>query len=592
MNFRLTMVLAILLLLIVSVFVWTNMPKNPDDNKNQTPKNALMNPQPKDIQSISYSRDGAVQVAFEKTAGKWQLTAPVAAAAETYQMEILTDMLKGLAFKDKFSPEPTGQKSEDATGLKSPHSLVEFTDDAGKKHMLALGQHTVGGVYARLDGGQTIYLLDSDPLEKLDKDSNEFRSKTMLEVATDKVTKLQIATETQTVELSKGAEGKWVIDRPIPARANATVVNDLLAEFKTLRAVGFTRLTTQTAVGMNPAAVTVTATVDETPSAPTTGPSPATAPAKSTKNIALHLGYYTDPVQKKAVYAAVEGSNAVFTLASESFNKLNKTLNDLRDPAITPAAVSDASHVSITQGSSVLSLTRTTAMPPTWFFVTSAAAGQAPALPIPAGTLEVANLLTNLKNLRAIKYVDNAGDLKSIGLDPPQSKYALQVPGQSQEEVILVGKPEAADKVTPVMRQGEPTVYLVQTGDAEKVSATPLSLRDKVIDRLSADRIREIAFAGPAAKAQTVLHQGTSWQVVSGGKTAKVDDSKATELLALFTPITASKWLSTDGAKQLKSAPDVEITISLREDAPAATTGQQPLLRPSVRAWDRSMHVR
>ena len=62
-----------------------------------------------------------------------------------------------------------------------------------------------------------------------------------------------------------------------------------------------------------------------------------------------------------------------------------------------------------------------------------------------------------LKNLRAIKYVDNPGDLKSIGLDPPHMKVELTVPGQSQHEVLLVGKPETADNVTPVMRSAANT---------------------------------------------------------------------------------------------------------------------------------------
>ena len=44
-----------------------------------------------------------------------------------------------------------------------------------------------------------------------------------------------------------------------------------------------------------------------------------------------------------------------------------------------------------------------------------------------------------------------------------QRTISIAVPGQSQREVILIGKPETAEPLTPVMREGETTVYMVQT---------------------------------------------------------------------------------------------------------------------------------
>ena len=71
---------------------------------------------------------------------------------------------------------------------------------------------------------------------------------------------------------------------------------------------------------------------------------------------------------------------------------------------------------------------------------------------LPADTFALGDLLTKVSHLVAIKYVDNAGDLKSIGLDPPHIKDA-EMAVRAVSEVILIGKPNAADKVTPVMRQ-------------------------------------------------------------------------------------------------------------------------------------------
>ena len=64
-------------------------------------------------------------------------------------------------------------------------------------------------------------------------------------------------------------------------------------------------------------------------------------------------------------------------------------------------------------------------------------------------------MLSDLRNLRAIKFVDNAGDLKSIGLDPPQTKVDSRCRVRASMRCCSIGKPENADAVTPMMRQGE-----------------------------------------------------------------------------------------------------------------------------------------
>lgn len=574
MNFRLTMILAIVLVLIAAVFVWTQRPR--DIGKTETElKNALLSPQPKDVRTISYARGGEVQVAFAREGGKWNLTAPVTAAAEDWQVTSIGDALRKLTYKEKFEPEPSGAKSEEMTGVKSPKSVVEFTDDAGKKHTLGLGKRTVGGVYARLDGGQTIYLLESNPLDKLDKEPSEFRSKVMAEVNTEKLTAIALMTGGRNVELSRqpGAEGKWVITKPVAARADKAVVDELLSELKQVRASEFTSMTADmSAVGLRSPVVTVTAYAEATVPGTGAATNPATAPAKMNEVVArLRLGYYTDPVQKKAVYATVgeggvAGAQEVFTMTAETLGHLNKELKDVRDPAITPVAVAEATELSIAAGDLQNPLGFVT--------VKKDGAGWQIAnvhVPLRAGSMEVGELLQTIANLRAIKFADNAGNLKSIGLDPPAYKISMQVPLQSQREVILIGRPETADKVTPVMRQGEPTVYLVPTAEVEKALGTALTLRDKTIERLTGDTIREIAVAGPAAKGQTLSRAGIKWKIAVEGKTAEADDVKIVGLLANFTPVAAGKWLGMDGLA--KRAPDVTVSLRIAEPPPPTATG-------------------
>ncbi len=594
MNFRLTLILVIVLVLLGSAFIYTQRRGTPAENTQETVKNALLSPLPKEIRAVSYSRDGAVQLSFTKDGSgegsQWKLSAPIAAIAERYMVEEVAGELQGLTYQEKFDPEAEGPKSEAATGVNAAKHVIEFADDAGKKHKLSLGKRTIGGIYARLDGGKTIYLLSTNPVASLDREPAEFRAKLMAEHPKEQIQRMDITIAGQTVRLTKQAgrmgEGAWVISAPIPGRANAAVVEEVLSSLSRVTATGFTPLLADMpAVGMTPSVVTVTA-YEETEISVTSGPAasgPASAPAKMFKPfMTLNLGYYVEPMNKKNVYAALGGSKEVFMLSAETLKKLQKTLNDLRDPAVIPVAVEQATRIQIQEAASGSGGTATPdgsihllRQNGHWQVTTNAHDSAS----LPSGMIEVQDFLQVFQTLRAIKFVDGAGDLKAIGLDPPLRKITLTLPNQVQQEVLLIGKPETADKVTPMMRQGESTVYLVRTEDAEKLHPTLLSLRDKTVERLDANRIRTLEISGEAAKAQTLTREGTKWTVKAGAKVVDAEELKITPILASFTPIAATKWTATS-RQGLNAAPDVQLKVTLLEDAVAT----QPTTTPGSEA--------
>ncbi len=562
MNFRLTMVLVIVMLGTLMLYVGIKSRETNAPAEDALTKNALLSPAPKEISTISFTQDGEKQVAFVKNGEEWSLTFPVAAGANSYEVSSIADTLKGLSFKEKFEPEGTGVHSAESTGTDKPRNVVTFTDEGNREHRLGLGKTTVGGVYATLDGGKTIYLLTTNPMEKLDQDPQTFRNKTLKETPAEKITGITIKHPDQTVSLVKSGD-KWMIDSPIASRANATAVEEIVNEMKSIHASAFSDFSKEMpATGLRTPVVAVTVMVEEKAAGATTA---ASQPATAKAAVTLELGYFTDLMNKTNVYAGLGGTKDVFTVSADTFNKLNRQLKDLRDPAITPAAVSDATNVSITTAGGPT----TELMKQNGSWVVVLRGEQARTLAADAGA--VSEMLTNVRNLRAIKFVDNAGDLKSIGLDPPRTRVELTLPGQSQHEVILIGKPENADPVTPMMRQGEPTVYLVQSGDVEKLALTPLMLRDRTVERLTANNIRSISIGGSGAAGGGVKleRDGAAWKVMQDGKPGKADDTKVTALLGDFTPLTAVKYVGE--GETVSGKPDVTVTISTTESAPAAT---------------------
>lgn len=576
MNFRLTLALAIVLVLLCGTFLGVKSCSEQRDAGTKSKTNTVFSPAPGDIKSVEYTQDGSVEMSLAKTDKGWRLTKPVDAAADDSSVTRVTSALTDLAYTDKFEPAPSGARSAETTGVAKPRHVVKFTDDKGKEHTLALGKRAVSGIYATADGGSTIYLLERDPLEALDVDPNTFRSKAIKEIPAEKVAGLIIKHRDQTVTLGK-TDNKWMITAPVTARASASAVEAITNELRNIRASAFGDLPKEMpATGLNPPQASVTALVEDAApaSAPATGPAsrPATTP------VTLELGYFTDPTSKKFVYASLAGSKEVFTLPAASFDKLNRELFDLRDPTVLPAAETEATRIDIAPANGQpLSLSRVGGSTGSQWTL------EAPQIAmIPGDPAAATVLLTSLRELRATKFVDSAGDLKSIGLDPPQARVELTLPGQARHEVLLIGKPETADNVTPLMVQGEPTVYLVKSDDVAKLTPDVLALRDHAIERLTADRIREISIRGTTGEPIELRRDGAAWkaQRPGGGTADPTDESRVTALLADFTPLTAAKYLSTKA--DLQGTPDLTVTVTVLEPSSAASSATAPATGPAT----------
>ncbi len=600
MNFRLTIALSIILMLAALAFF---LVKGKDTTTKSTSTGAtkLLNPHPADITRIDFTRYGE-NVSFAKVGDQWKITAPISANADNGQLNTIANNLKDIAYLQKYAAESTGNHSPETTGTANPHYRIKFSDSAGHENTLNLGKRGAEGIYATLNGDKTIYLLENNPLTNLDKDFDAFRNLEIKTVDTSRITGLALQSRDQNWTLTKSGE-KWLISAPISGRANSTSVDELVRQFQAIRAQSFSTLSKKDC-GLDPPLVSVKAIVQDSAATMPASTGPATASSQPAGTpVVLQLGFPTDLTMDKKdspVYASLAGTDEVFVLSNDAAKKLTRELKELRDPAVTPAPTSQATDLTIsTDGATTVSVAKKDSA---WKLLSAGT----PDKPLVADPFAISDYLAIVRDLRAINYVDNAGDLKSIGLDPPHMKIEMSIPSQSQHEVILVGKPETAQKVTPVMRQGEPTVYLIQTTDAEKLIASNLNFRDKDIENLNADKICRIEIAGPAATPGiaapstqpatapgaapatmattapapppgiTLEHAGMRWEVKKGDATLTPDESKLTALLSDFTPVTASKYL--DEKPESSGTPSITVKVTILEP----TLTAQPAARPAT----------
>ena len=156
MNFRLTFALVIVLLLVLSGYIWFTRWESQATKEEPGAANAVFSPKPGAISAISYKEDNADHVAFAKNNNAWTMTYPVTAPVETWRVEDIANTLASLSFKEKFEPEASGIHSPQTTGTQNARYVIAFTEGEGKQekqHTVALGNQTVGGIYATIDGG-------------------------------------------------------------------------------------------------------------------------------------------------------------------------------------------------------------------------------------------------------------------------------------------------------------------------------------------------------------------------------------------------------------------------------------------------------
>ena len=105
MNFRLTMVLVIVLL--VTLGLWAKFHGGPagGDAGRRGLKNALLTPQPKDVKAITFTQDGQKQVAFAHEGTRLDADLSGGGAGEHVGCQQHRGYAQIVTYKEKFEPE-------------------------------------------------------------------------------------------------------------------------------------------------------------------------------------------------------------------------------------------------------------------------------------------------------------------------------------------------------------------------------------------------------------------------------------------------------------------------------------------------------
>ena len=317
MNFKTTITLLIVLLVVGAVLLFTREP----GDKMETPAQAkLLDISSGDIARVAFTSDNVERITLEKTDGKWRLSEPVKAPADESAASALVDAIASLQSRGRIDAGPD-------TGLDAPRFKLEVGTKDNKTIKLDVGSRSGAGdnLYVRRDGQAQADVVPASLYDQLDKPLKQWRRDKLFDFAATDIKKVRIATTQQTVALQKEGEN-WKIAQPTSMPAESTEASDITIAVANLRAADFVSQKADEAkrYGLDQPVMTVSFAT-QAPAIP-----PATQPATAPTITTIQFGRFDD-VLKKNVYAMTSAEPGIFTVAASSLDAFRKKPIELRD---------------------------------------------------------------------------------------------------------------------------------------------------------------------------------------------------------------------------------------------------------------------
>lgn len=178
-------------------------------------------------------KDAPAILLAKDSSGSWQITEPKKLTADQSTVSSMVSTLSSLRSERVVEDKPSNLN---AYGLAQPALEVDLTEKDNKNQKLLIGDDTPTGsaVYAMLTGDPRVFTIASYNKTSFDKSVNDLRDKRLLTVAADKITRLDLVRNNQTIEFGRDKD-EWQILKPKPLRADTMQVSELVQKLTDAR---------------------------------------------------------------------------------------------------------------------------------------------------------------------------------------------------------------------------------------------------------------------------------------------------------------------------------------------------------------------
>jgi hypothetical protein len=521
MRIRLTI---FLLLANLAVFYWIyQLERDPAPNDAPVTPSALV------IDRIEISGPALAQPrVLELRGGNWQITSPIDWPANYFAVQRILTELQFIEPEVAFtleSIEKSGQTLADY-GLEKPNLSIRYGSGDTMVGLL-VGEPTRAGnrIYVLNKADNRVLVLNREFLQGLMVDMQDLRSQQVFDMPLFEIRELALRITgtggiSQRVSLVRDAK-RWRFETPLPAPADSIRVESALTGLTSLKANRFFESTVEES-GLTGSAIPIRITLEG-----------------SNRRQTLLVG---NPVPNGSssnpqLYARMDDNPTIFSVDAALFEPLRNPQETLRERQFL--IFDPAKITSIDLGLDDFTMTLQKLETGQWQVIRKSQQGRIQ--PMPADTRQVDALLKGLRELTAVRFVNDApseADLERYGFREPQRVVRLK--GGDTERTLLIGLGRNDDQSFNYYAKLEqsPSIYQVLPPVLELVQVDPLHYRSRVLEQLpSGARIVSLKLTDTATQTtlldiQSATDSADPWSAALAALGSEEKQKAAAQLLA------------------------------------------------------------
>jgi hypothetical protein len=465
---------------------------------------------------------------LNKAGDDWELTAPVHDRVDPEKLKAILTALPDV-WAEQFVEKP--KPDLDEYGLKDPEQTVRVTLPGGETMVLLVGKlsptvherkvtrpsppgmpvppvtDTVREEYryAKLQDNAQIFEIKADKLKELFVPLDTVRDARLARFRTEDATRLEVTQAGQPGIIFVKEKGRWRIEEPLKADAEASKVNELLDKVSALQARDKDVIDKgePKTYGLDKAG-TIKVTVEEE----VKGEPTAKDKKKVTKTFTLDLG--KEDTEKKKQYVRVEGWDRINAVDTSLAPLVSRPALAYRGRRIFDFSTVDLDTVKVQRGDEALTLKLADG---TWKLAEPVAAE--------ADKEKARQLASGLSQMEAVEYVTESA--KEEELEP---QYGLGKPALSATLTFTEAAKKPAQALLLGKQRGTKPEYFAKLADATSVFVVKKDIRDTLdqgslayrplqFPTLAADEVKELRVQKEGQDEYRLARKDGAWRITA-----------------------------------------------------------------------------
>ena len=502
--------------------------------------------------------------------GEWRMTAPLASATETYQVDSLVQIALGLT-AGRTAKLGDGGLTESSAGLEPPVGRFALKAKDGKEYTLEIGKKAQLSNSTYLRVGTQIYLTDRDFSADLKKTDDDYRAKSVARMVGKTPVAIRVEHGGVVYEYARGANDEWTIQAPVKAYGDAQKIKAIATSLNGVRVDEFVDDSPESLerYGLHAPFLTIEVTAEEAAPTPA-GTQPVEsqpAPPPQSK-FGLLVGGFSDLTETKR-FVKIPDQSWVGTVRATDVEKLVPKLAEQRDPRIARLKADEITRISVSAGNVAFAITR------------ADRGWQAEGEPAEIDAEAARALVDAFCDAKAIDYVDAPDALAKYGLDAPRGTISATTAAAVDPIELRIGANTPSGRNTYVQRAGQSGVLVITVEQAERLLVTPLALRSREMVRGTPEQVSRVQIT--RGELAVELQRADRTWTVAAPANAEPDPAGTREIVNNLAALRAKRVVAEGDFERFGLAnPEAVIEFELTK-APASAASQDAAQPTTVR---------